>query len=385
MNSLKHAIVALLLLGVSYGVYQSITTPDLRSGGADDLQTIGLDIDLGSSAAEASTPKMSPPELRSAPTDSSLSRQLPAHHSSFGNFEPGGSSPSHQNEAPFGNVSRGDPPHGTLGSQPPVSPGTVSGAVNSLHGPTPPVTSDMNFNLAGGDSRFQENHVALTGGSGEAESPLAPFSLALMDAQNMVHQAQFREALRRLSPYVGQGSLTEAERQSLLEWADALALKVVYSPEHVWYPPYTAAPGDTLESLATQWSVPPQLIYYINRSNLGANGDVSAGKTLKKVTGPFRAEIRAQDHELTLYVDDLYAGRFRIVDVGPAKFPSGSFTIDRKDIGGHPAGTYWIGTNHPGVYLHAPGIGQSSGIVFSPEDARDLFGILSVGSTIRID
>ncbi len=244
------------------------------------------------------------------------------------------------------------------------------------------MTSDQNFSLAGG-GQPSGGTVALTGG-GSTTAPLPPLEMSLHEAHALVRDKDFRGALQRLTPYVRDTSLTATDRETLLEWVDALALKVIYSTEHLWYQPHTTSAGDTLDSLAAQWRVPPQLIYYINRASFGAHGDLTAGMTIKKVTGPFHAELPSNGGELTLYVDECYAGRFRLAEALPQQLPTGVFTIEKKEIGSHPAGTYWMGTNHLGVSLHAPGFGTSGGIVFAPDDARDLFGILSIGSQITI-
>jgi len=127
------------------------------------------------------------------------------------------------------------------------------------------------------------------------------------------------------------------------------------------------------------------------------------GTTLKVVRGPFRAEVNVQAQELTLFLNELYAGRFPIT-VGRDPAPvMGEFQVrdkrenpdyfsmeGRKIPAGNPAnpfGGVWLDLGRE-VCIHGSPLGGADAergcISLSPQDADDVYGILSIGSTVRI-
>jgi lipoprotein-anchoring transpeptidase ErfK/SrfK len=107
--------------------------------------------------------------------------------------------------------------------------------------------------------------------------------------------------------------------------------------------------------------------------------------------------------ELTLYVGELYAGRFAFT-IGDERPQPGTYRVQTKQkdrpyigrdgrqiAGGDPANPYgncWIDLGKE-VSLHGSGISNGQGpalgcLSFSPQDAQDLCGILSVTSEVVV-
>ncbi len=193
----------------------------------------------------------------------------------------------------------------------------------------------------------------------------------------------------------------------MLQWLDQLAGKVIYSTEHHLAPrPCIVADGDTLESLAVEWNVPAQLIYNINSNKIGDPALLVPGTELKVVTGPFDARISVERQEMTLFLGDLYAGRFPIELGQDHEYELGSFMIEGKSDTGrqyqdrsgqliaagdasNPYGKFWLGFSNSDLCIHeSPAADNASDrrgcIRLSSRDAADVYGILSDGSQISI-
>ena len=221
----------------------------------------------------------------------------------------------------------------------------------------------------------------------------------------LVEQDRFREALTLLSRFNKIENLNGPQRQRLQGWLDGLAGKVIYSKEHHFAGrPYVTQPGDTLETLSSTWSVPTQLIYNINRDKFGMNQSLAPGTELKVVKGPFDAELDLGSDTLTLYLKNLYAGQFPVRvgvsgDIKPgshsvvAKAEQGFTWRDATGTDYPPEspqngyGPYWMGLTGS-LCLHAIKDSDSAGhrgcIGLSESDAKDVFGILSKTSAVKI-
>jgi lipoprotein-anchoring transpeptidase ErfK/SrfK len=124
---------------------------------------------------------------------------------------------------------------------------------------------------------------------------------------------------------------------------------------------------------------------------------------LKVVRGPFRADVNLTLNELTLFTDDLYAGRFPIgVGNDPAPKP-GTYTVQDKQTErtfynatgaavpagspDNPYGSAWIDLGGQ-LAIHGspnPSSPSTKGCISLAADyADDLFGILSQGSSVTI-
>lgn len=210
-----------------------------------------------------------------------------------------------------------------------------------------------------------------------------------------------REALATLSLFYETPNLTPEQREQLVARLDPLARDVVYSPEHLLEKPHRVGPNETLMDIARRYEVPWQLLANIN--GIGDPVTVLPGRDLKIVRGPFRADVDLTNMELTLFVGDLYAGRFPIaVGQDPSPKP-GTYTIQEKqsaktyyDVAGtpippgnprNPYGSMWIDLGS-GLSIHGspkPDEPSLDGCIsVAGNYARDVFGILSEGSSVTI-
>jgi hypothetical protein len=126
--------------------------------------------------------------------------------------------------------------------------------------------------------------------------------------------------------------------------------------------------------------------------------------TLKLVPGPLRAEANLATSELTLFLGDLYAGRFPFT-LGNEPPQPGEFEVkdrqpertyygpDGRTIAANdptnPYGQCWIDLG-PSACIHgsplspAPGAPALGCISLSPQDARDVYSILARGSRVVV-
>ncbi len=229
----------------------------------------------------------------------------------------------------------------------------------------------------------------------------AGLSNAIATADRQYHSDRRREALATLSLFYETPNLTSEQRDELLSRLDPLAAEVIYSSEHLLAEPHRVGPNETLMDIAKKYEVPWQLLANIN----GVDDPVTIlpGTDLKVVRGPFRGDIDLKYQELTLFLGDLYAGRFKIaVGNDPAPKP-GSYTIQEKqsaktyyDMSGtpippgnprNPYGSMWIDLGS-GLSIHgspdANAPTDKGCISLAGNYSRDVFGILSEGSSVTI-
>lgn len=216
-------------------------------------------------------------------------------------------------------------------------------------------------------------------------------------------KGELKEALATLSLFYNAPELTLDQHQELLELLDPLAGEVIYSRRHLLDIPYVVGQGETLEQIAKQYEIPVDLLAKINALDL--NGTIPASTKIKVVPGPFRAEIDLTRSELTLFLGELYAGRFAI-EVGKDPSPKeGIYQVLEKQknrnfygkggtqIAGNdprnPYGGLWIDLGQD-ICIHGtpeqalPAQAEMGCISLSPIDANDVFGMLSRGSQVQI-
>lgn len=224
---------------------------------------------------------------------------------------------------------------------------------------------------------------------------------AIATADRQYQSDRRREALATLSLFYETPNLATEQRDELLIRLDPLAREVIYSPEHLLAEPHRVGPNETLMDIAGQYEVPWQLLANIN----GVSDPITVlpGTDLKVVRGPFRADVDLANRELTLFLGDLYAGRFPIA-VGSDPLPrAGAYTIQEKqsaktyyDMSGtpippgnprNPYGSMWIDLGS-GLSIHGSPQADSPTdqgcISLAGNYSRDVFGILSEGSSVTI-
>ncbi|MFO1065908.1 MAG: L,D-transpeptidase family protein [Pirellulales bacterium] len=233
--------------------------------------------------------------------------------------------------------------------------------------------------------------------------PKQTFESARKSALKSAADGKLREALVEMSLFYNNPEVTHEQHLDLVDILDALAAEVIYSKRHLLEPMTIVSPGETLESIAAKHKVAPELLTRIN--SLGDTRVVLTGTQLKTVTGPFRAEVNLNRGELTLFLNDMYAGRFPI-SVGTDPAPrSGTFEVieKRRDrtyygAGGNifkgddprnPYGGVWIDLGQDlcihGTPEMAVGDTSKSGCVsLAPIDAKDVYMILGLGSKVSI-
>ena len=224
---------------------------------------------------------------------------------------------------------------------------------------------------------------------------------AIATADRQYQSDRRREALATLSLFYETPNLTSQQREQLLIRLDPLARDVIYSPEHLLEAPHRVGPSETLMDIAQKYDIPWQLLANIN----GVSDPVTVlpGTDLKVLRGPFRADVDLANGELTIFLGDLYAGRFPI-GIGSDPVPrTGTYTIQEKnsaktyyDMSGtpvppgsprNPYGSMWIDLGS-GISLHGSPDANSATdkgcISLAGNYSRDVFGILSEGSSVTI-
>lgn len=223
--------------------------------------------------------------------------------------------------------------------------------------------------------------------------------------EKMVADQKFQLALETLTKFYRQGTPDAAQRRRMYEWLDALAGKVIYSTEHhIESKPYIIRAGETLADIANRWQVSPQVIYNINRQTIGTDASIVAGTELKQIRGPFHGEVSLTNKTLTLYLDNLYAGRFPI-RIGISGEPGpGDYRVVAKSVQGQTwrdadgndfppessengYGPYWLGLSGS-LCIHAVPDSTLDGhpgcIGLREKDAKDVFGILTNAANLKI-
>lgn len=257
---------------------------------------------------------------------------------------------------------------------PATPPKGVSGRVPSLGSSTPGY----------GQSTSPSTATSL---STPAES--APgFEAAWQGVQSALQGGQLPLAHRLLSSWRNDSRLSPEQQQRVESLLGQLAGTVVYSTEHRLEPPHIVAAGETLGTIAEKYEIPWQLLAKIN--GIPSTDAVKPGQTLKVVRGPFDAEVDLERGELTLLLDDRYAGKFpvRVEGVAPA---DGDWQVGQKRLDNAAA------TPEPKLVLQSPSgerVELSSSPVAAPgtkgrltvasRDLGDLFDILSVGSSVTV-
>ncbi len=271
----------------------------------------------------------------------------------------------------------------------------------------PAASDDRALALASGTSRTndlpqqQENLASSVVQASPASVSNVGIANAIRTADRQYGEDQRKQALATLSIFYNTPNLSGEERASLLSRLDPLAREVIYSRQHLLERPYRVGQQETLVSIAAKYDVPWQLLANINQVTDPMT--ILPGTELKVVTGPFRAEVNLSQQELTVFLGDLYAGRFPIA-VGNDPSPNpGTFTIQDKqtdhtyyDRNGapepagsdaNPYGDAWMDLGGQVCIHGSPDKRRPTDkgcISLANALATDLYGILSQGSSVTI-
>ena len=237
-----------------------------------------------------------------------------------------------------------------------------------------------------------------------------------MDAvRKKLDEGKLAEAHLALSKLYDNPDLPANQAKQINDLLDRLAGTVIYSQKHYLEPAYVTQPGDTLEKVSQRYSVPWQLLAKINGliapdvptiDNTTKDLPLPVNMPLKVLRGPFTAVVRLDRHELTLMVEDRYAGRFRIgigrdqpkldgeyvvreKTLNPTYYGPDGLTLNPNDPK-NPLGGAWIGLSER-IGIHGTsnpqGVGRDDNlgtICVGKRDLQDLYGILSVGSRVTV-
>ena len=292
-----------------------------------------------------------------------------------------------------------DPSTGVPSMAPPFSPEQPSEQALS-GGMAPPFSSgDDPASFAQQDPLAGPGSQVFPAGSNVTQ-PVTPPPLGVREtfkefmeaAHSDLDQGKLAEVHKTLSVWYDNPELSPQENQMLVDLLDQIAGAVVYSREHLLERPYVVKPGDTLQRVAHAYGVPWQLLAKINGVEDPEN--LQPGEEIKVIRGPFDAVIDLDEHELTLMLGGLYAGRFPIGVGRNQEDLEGIYFVQDKilqsDQAVGPLGQYWIklddrigihGTNDP---RH---VGQDDGpgtICLEQKDIEDVHDILSIGSRVQI-
>jgi LysM repeat protein len=436
MNLLKNLMILAVLAAVGYGVYlslspnntdsrSSVDAPTVELSGAKPSLTPGGPLALGGSSAGNSgvsslgPASLSPPPLAGGPrndpfggTTSTPAAPYPATGSSA--VTPITPPPPLPSNNPTATLGAPRPPEAAPDTTLPTGTGSASG-VPALPPGNQSSASSAVRNLG------PPPEIAANGGGAPAADK----------ATNDLLQRQFAELMEGVRKYLDEGKLTEAQlalsilyanprlpaeqAKQITELLDQLAGTVIYSRRSYLEPPYAVQPGDTIERIAQKYKLPWQLLARINGlMPPGApNSDetvkdqpLPVGKELKVVQGPFDAIVSLERRQLTLMVQNRYAGRFPIGIGRDQPKLDGQYTVGQKQLNPtyygpdgitiapndpkNPLGGAWIGlTDRIGIHgtadPHSVGRDDNRGtICVGDRDLQDLYGILSVGSRVTI-
>lgn len=265
--------------------------------------------------------------------------------------------------------------------------------------PKPDSSESPKDESTGPDENSADPTDAKQTGDSKPIGPSKSYENAKETALSQSKRGQLKEALATLSLFYNDNELTTEQRQDLLDFLDALAGEVVYSRQHFLDIAYFPVPGETLEDVAKKFEVPAEILARINA--IEPKGPLQTGTKLKVVPGPFRAEVDLSTSELTLFVGDLYAGRYPVT-IGKDPAPkTGDYKVvdkqkDRNYYGSgapipgsdprNPYGGFWMDLGGD-LCIHGSSpdaSGPQGCISLSPQDAADVFGMLSHGSPIVI-
>lgn len=394
MNTLKSAALLVVLLGVLYGVYVALNKPEppgQTSPAAGDASLPAIEFSSPNSAASYNSP---PP----------LTRAHEEHQASADRSVRGGTYQPNLDSA-----SMPPPTSVAVETAPPTIPSTSAGASSrprsAYEAPsTSPAAEDGGVAPASHTPADTSSSFAAAAAR-DAAPALAAYALRrdMAETEQLVAAGKFKAALAKLTPHYASADLPSDQRATVLAWLDALAAKVIYSREHTLALPHTVRRGETLYDIANQYNVEYRLLMNINSREVSDPHVLVPSTELKVVPGPFRADVNLATSEITLLAGNLYAGRFTFLLGDQPPQPGDYKVVDKRSqqktyVGfdgrviaandpNNPYGGWWISLGGE-VAIHGSPVSPSSKtlgcISLTPQDAQDVYGILSVGSEVKI-
>ncbi|PQO27079.1 LysM peptidoglycan-binding domain-containing protein [Blastopirellula marina] len=420
METIKTACMVIVLMAIGYGVYTVLNQPEEvppevanAAGNMDltlpDFSQMGMPGDPSSSASANSlgTAASSPPPFDSAPPTSPgfatgrlTAPQLGDPEDSAPAYPSMGTSvsdepPAQQPASPYVPQFAGTNDLPPLENPASTNPAAMAPSAEA-HIPASPDSSHNQLASVYSQGSGMDNSLPSAPLGGGSPSP-GDFQTDWDEAEVYLKQHDLVEASRRLTPWRNRPELTPAQKDDLNLLLNQLGGTIAYSTEHLLEEPYTVGSGETLESIAQRFEIPPLLLQRIN--GISDPTQLTPGQKLKVVQGPFSAKIDMTHNELSLEVDGCYAGRFAITVENGAIIPAGEHEVLHKDANpqfydqtnqrvlppGDPANPYGGHAIHldGGIVLHGTG-GPGGSISVSKADSEYLYEILSVGSKVIV-
>jgi lipoprotein-anchoring transpeptidase ErfK/SrfK len=237
----------------------------------------------------------------------------------------------------------------------------------------------------------------------KSNQPTQPFSVARTEALRIASEGKLREALEQMTQYYDSPDLGYTEHTDLIDILDALSREVIYSDRHLLVSPHTVSAQDTLQSVADEYKITPELLAAVNK--MGSSLALVPNTQIKVVEGPFRAQVSLARGELTLFVRKLYAGRFPVSISQKNRPPQTRYEIvdrrlDRTFYNGsnaripasdptNPFGGFWLSLGgeysiHGSPEQVSTDLANAGCISLAPLDAADVYRILSKGCVVEI-
>ncbi len=439
MQLIKTVLIVAVLAAVTYGVYAGLTgardvppppgAPDDDLQGAPQIELPSVDTPaaLAPPANLTAPPAVSAPPIQAqvAPTQPNALGEAPPYSAPAG--EQGGSAP------PFvaPNVGPGDPggapnvvppaatppaaagPAASIPAAPsasmPVDPAALSPqdpnqAVSAPPGAVPGATAAVGNVPPPSEVPPPRDETAVSALSPvNAPADIAKFQTDYAAAHALLQERRLDQALQLLTQWYAHPALSEQEQNGLMELLYQLAGTVIYSREYMILDAYEVQPGDTLERVASQYRVPPQVLAKINV--VADPNQLRPGDKLKVLPGPFHAVVDLRTHYLTLFLEKRFAGRFPIGVGSDQAAPEGDYVVKDKTPNptyygpdrvvdpsdpSNPLGKYWIGLGNQ-FGIHGTNDPQSIGradargcIRLNPRDIEDVYDMMTVESHVRI-
>lgn len=252
-----------------------------------------------------------------------------------------------------------------------------------------------------------------------AEPPaLDPTDIAYREGVLAWERGELLWARDNLNRVLQQGCSADRQhrvREILAQIADG----TIFSPDILQGDPlvfsYRIAQGDTLSRIARKHDLTEELISGINR--LSAGSVLRPGQRIKIVRGPFSATVVKSDHEMHLYLQDVYVRTCRVALGTDNKTPTGTWVVttrlrhpswvdprNGRRYGSHdpdnPLGGYWIAlkgiegsaVGQRGYGIHGThdeasiGTDASLGCVrLGKKDIEDVYAMLARGCIVTIN
>lgn len=423
MNSIKNLMIIAVLAAVGYGVYVSLSRNNIEPSqtftvtkgslsSAKLSTTPGGPLALGGSSTSPAQPA-DPIAGKALPLAMPSLAPAPSGNTPPGLTPPGLTPPGAASSNPGASLGMPLPPSG--GSTTQVKPDTLGlgvdaqmpspNAVRNL-APPPGIASDVS------PVENTKPPAANPPTNSRLQGDIAKF---MEGVQKTLDDGKLAEAQLALSLLYGNPDLPADLAKQITDLLDQLAGTVIYSRQHLLAPAYMTQPGDTIEKIAQKYDVPWQLLARINgllppgasmADDAVKDQPLPQGKELKVVQGPFDAVIQLEKHELTLMVQNRYAGRFPIGVGRDQPKLDGEYTVRGKKPSPtyygndgvtfapndpkNPLGGAWIELTDR-IGIHGAADPQAIGhdvdrgtICVADRDLQDLYGILSVGSRVTI-